>query len=133
MFACGRKRSNAVSIRAWTLDIQAVKSLVVGTGEFFERIGIFFENLHLLLGSREDALAVLCDLQASLVRGEGLLEGQLPRLHAGDDFLQLREGRFEAFGLIGFYWLAHREQQNSPWGRGGQIGEKTLVSPGKKV
>src|SRR5690349_2932026 len=99
MLAEGRKRSSAVSTRAWTLAIQAVKSLVVGTGEIFQ--GVFFEHLHLLLRPGENALAVLRQLEAPLVRCERLLQSQLSGLHAGDDLLQLGEGGLEALGLIG--------------------------------
>src|SRR5438132_13596148 len=67
--AGGRKRSSAVSTRAWTFAIQAVNScVVVGTGEVFQ--GVFFKHLHLLLRAREDPLAVLSQLEASLVRGQ---------------------------------------------------------------
>src|SRR5690242_5927816 len=103
MLAGGRTRSSATSTRAWTLAIQAVKSLVVGTGEVFQRI--FFEHLHLLLRPGEDALAVLRELEAPLVRGERLLQSQLSGLHAGDDLFQLGEGRLEALGLIGLCGL----------------------------
>src|ERR1700704_5699346 len=99
----GRKRSSAASTRAWTLAIQAVKSLVVGTGEIFQGIG--FEYLDLLLSPREHSLAVLGELQAPFVSGQGLLQGELSRLHARDDLLQLGESRFEAFGLVGFCGL----------------------------
>src|SRR6266480_5967934 len=104
--ADGRKRSSAASTRAWTLVIQAVNSLVVvGTGEVFQRV--FFENLDLLLRAREHTLAVLSQLQASLVRGKGLLQSQLPGLHAGDDLLQLGQGGLEALGLIGLGGFRH--------------------------
>src|SRR5713101_4899796 len=123
MPAGGRKRSSAVSIRAWTFAIQAMKSLVVvGTGEVFQRV--FFEHFHLLLGPGEDSLAVLRELEAALVRGKGLLQGQLSRLHAGDDLLQLGEGRLEAFGLIGLGGFRH----------GGEAGpERRSVSGNGKI
>src|SRR5712664_3011197 len=99
--ADGRKRSSAVSTRAWTFAIQAVNScVVVGTGEVFQ--GVFFKHLHLLLRAREDPLAVLSQLEASLVRGKGLLQSQLSRLHAGHDLLQFGQGGLEALGLICF-------------------------------
>src|SRR6266705_667274 len=112
--ADGRNRSSAASTRAWTFAIQAVNSLVVvGTGEVFQRI--FFEHFHFLLGPGEDSLAVLSELQAPLVRGKGLLQGHLPRLHAGNDSLQFGEGRFEAFGLIGLGgFCAHGEAAREP-------------------
>src|SRR5215467_3059829 len=107
--AWGRKRSSAASTLAWTLAIQAVKSLVVGTGEIFQGIG--FEHLDLLLSTREHSLAVLGELQAPFVRGQGLIQGELSRLHARNDLLQLGKGRFEAFGLVAFCGLgSHREQ-----------------------
>src|SRR5882762_9042895 len=96
----GRKRSSAASTRAWTLAIQAVNSFaVVGTGEVFQRV--VFEHLDLLLRAGEHTLAVLSQLEPSLVRGEGLLQSQLPGLHAGHDLLQLGQGGLEALGLIG--------------------------------
>src|ERR1700704_55441 len=89
--AGGRNRSSAASTRAWTFVIQAVNSfVVVGTGEVFQRV--FFEHLHLLLRAGEDPLAVLSQLEAPLVRGEGLLQSQLSGLHARHDLLQLGEG-----------------------------------------
>src|SRR5215831_7868384 len=115
----GRNRSSVASVRAWTRAIQVVKSLVVGTGEVFQRV--FFEHLHLLLGAREHALTVLRELQAALVRGERLLQGELSGLHAGDDFFQLRQRVLEALGLIGSGWLrghfgvARGNRKNSPW------------------
>src|SRR5207249_10867046 len=105
--ADGRKRSSAASTRAWTLAIQAVNSLVVvGTGEVFQRV--FFEHLDLLLCAREHALTVLSQLETPLVRGKGLLQSQLPGLHAGHDLLQLGQGAFEALGLIGLGGFPHR-------------------------
>src|SRR5207245_10950288 len=102
----GRKRSSAASTRAWTLAIQAVNSLVVvGTGEVFQRV--FFEHLDLLLRAREHALTVLSQLEAPLVRGKGLLQSQLPGLHAGHDLLQLGQGGLEALGLIGLAGFCH--------------------------
>src|SRR5438128_11498831 len=84
----GRKRSSAASTRAWTFAIQAVNSfVVVGTGEVFQRV--FFEHLDLLLRAGEHALTVLCELQAPLVRGNGLLQRQLSGLHAAHALLQL--------------------------------------------
>src|SRR2546427_9218677 len=95
--ADGRKRSSAASTRAWTFAIQAVNSfVVVGTGEVFQRV--FFKHLHLLLRAREDPLAVLSQLEASLVRGQGMLHSQLSGFHAGHDLLQLGEGGFKAPG-----------------------------------
>src|SRR3972149_10901373 len=94
----GRKRCNAVSMRAWTAPIQAPKSIVLfGTRKGLQSIG--FEYLHLLLGQGQFGLAVLRKLQAALVRGEGLLEGELPRFHAGDEFFQLGQRGFETEGL----------------------------------
>src|SRR5262245_60413989 len=98
--AWGRRRSRAASTLAWTPAIQAVKSLAVGTGEIFQRV--FFEHLHLLLGPREDPLAVLSQLEAPLMRRQGLLQAQLPGLHARDDFFELGERGFKALGRIGF-------------------------------
>ena len=44
----GRKRCNAVSMRAWIVPIQAAKSIVLfGTRKRLQSIG--FEYLHLLL------------------------------------------------------------------------------------
>src|SRR2546425_13133154 len=104
--ADGRKRSSAVSTRAWTFAIQAVNSfVVVGTGKVFQ--GVFFKHLDLLLRAREDPLAVLSQLEASLVRGQGLLQSQLSGLHAGNDLLQLGEGGFEALGWIGLGGVLH--------------------------
>src|SRR5882672_1072266 len=118
--AGGRRRSSAASTLAWIFAIQAVNSLVVGTGEIFQ--GVFLEHLYLLLGPREHSLAVLRKLQAALVRGERLFQGQLARLHGRHNLLQLGESGLEAFGLVGFCRLGgHREQQNSPWRKGGQI------------
>src|SRR6266513_1787198 len=95
----GRKRSSAASTRAWTFAIQALNSfVVVGTGEVFQRV--FFEHLHLLLRAGEDPLAILSQLQASLVRGKGLLQSQLSGLHAGHDLLQLGEGGLEALLVL---------------------------------
>src|SRR3981081_3790893 len=86
--AGGRKRSSDASTRAWTFTVQAVNSfVVVGPGGVFQRI--FFEPLPLLLRAGEDPLAVLGQLEAPLVRGEGLLQSQLSGLHAGHDLLQL--------------------------------------------
>src|SRR5262249_36167764 len=99
----GRKRSSVASVRAWTFAIQVVKSLVVATGEVFQRV--FLEHLHLLLGACEHALAVLRELQTALVRGERLFQGELSGLHAGDDFFQLGQRMLEALGLIGFRGL----------------------------
>src|SRR3989442_13432636 len=97
--ADGRKRSSAVSTRAWTFAIQAVNSfVVVGTGNVFQRV--FFEHLHLLLRAREDPLAVLSPLEASLVRGQGLLQCHLSGRHAANDLLQLGERGLEALGWI---------------------------------
>src|SRR5947208_3119118 len=102
----GRKRSSAASTRAWTFAIQAVNSLVVvGTGEVFQRV--FFEHLDLLLRAGEHALAVLSQLEPSLVRGEGLLQSQLPGLHAGNDLLQLGQCGLEALRLIVLGGLWH--------------------------
>src|SRR5258708_12854083 len=102
----GRKRSRGASARAWTLVIQAVNSfVVVGTGEVFQRV--FFEHLDLLLRAGEHSLTVLSQLEAPLVRGKGLLQSQLPGLHAGHDLLQLGQGAFEALGLIGLGGLPH--------------------------
>src|SRR5437773_6652823 len=98
--ADGRKRSSAASTRAWTLAIQAVKSLVVvGTGEVFQRV--FFEHLDLLLRAGEHAVTVLGQLEPSLVRGKGLLQSQLLGLDAGDVLLQLGQGGLEGLGLFG--------------------------------
>src|SRR5665647_701396 len=84
----GRKRCNAVSMRAWTAPIQAAKSFVLfGTRKGLQSIGL--EHLHLLLGLRKQGLAVLCKFQAALVRGEGSFERELPRFHAGDELFQL--------------------------------------------
>src|SRR5712671_6121333 len=95
--AGGRKRSSDASTRAWTFAVQAMNSfVVVGTGKVFQRI--FFEHLHLLLRAGEDPLAVLSQLEPSLVRGKGLLQTQLPGLHAGHDLLQFGEGGFKALG-----------------------------------
>src|SRR5260221_14795812 len=106
MDADGRKRSSAASTRAWTFAVQAVNSfVVVGTGEVFQRV--FFEHLHLLLRAGEDPLAVLSQLQSSLVRGKGLLQSQLSGFHAGHDLLQLGESGFEAIGLIGLGGFGH--------------------------
>src|SRR6266705_4630914 len=102
----GRKRSSAASTRAWTPAIQAVNSfVVVGTGEVFQ--SVFFKHLDLLLRAGEHSLAVLSQLEAPLVRGKGLLQSQLPGLHAGDDLLQLGQGGFKALGLIGLGGFRH--------------------------
>src|SRR5512140_3577766 len=94
----GRKRCNAVSMRAWIAVIQAAKSLVLfGTRERLESIG--FEHLHLLLGLRELALAVLRQFQAAFMCSQGLLQGELPRFHPGDELFQLGQRGFEAWRL----------------------------------
>lgn len=85
-------------MRAWTDAIQAGNSVFLfGTRERLQNIG--FEDLHLLLGLRELGLAKLRELEAALVRGKGLLEGELPRFHAGDELFQLGQRGFEAEGL----------------------------------
>jgi hypothetical protein len=85
-------------MRAWTVPIQAAKSIVLfGTREGLQSVG--FEYLHLLLGLGEFGLAVLRKFQAALVRGEGLLQGELSRFHPGDEFFQLGQRGFEAEGL----------------------------------
>src|SRR6266849_4899065 len=115
----GRKRSSAASTRAWTFAIQAVKSfVVVGTGEIFQRV--FFKHLDLLLRAGEYPLAVLSQLQASLVRGKRLLQSQLSGLHAGHDLLKLGEGGFKALGLIGLGGFGH----------GGEAGPRGAVLSG---
>ena len=87
-------------MRAWTAPIQATESIVLfGTREGLQSIG--FEYLHLLLGLREFGLAILRKFEPALVRGEGLLEGELPRLHAGDQLFQLGQRGFEAKSLAG--------------------------------
>ena len=58
-----------------------------------------FEYLHLLLGLRELPLAELREIQAALVRGEGLFQRELPRLHRGYKRFQLGQRGFEARGL----------------------------------
>src|SRR5450830_1597061 len=94
----GRKRCNATSMRAWTVAIQAAKSFVLfGTREGLQSVG--FEYLHLLQGLGEFGLAVLRKFQAALVRGEGLLQGELSRFHPGDEFFQFGQRGFEAEGL----------------------------------
>src|SRR3972149_6734644 len=94
----GRRRCNTVSMRACTAPIQATRSIVLfGTRKSLQSIG--FEYLHLLLRPRQFGLAVLRKFQAALVRGEGLLEGELPRFHAGDEFFQLGQCGFETEGL----------------------------------
>jgi hypothetical protein len=92
-------------MRAWTAPIQAAKSVVLlGTRESLQSVG--FEHLHLLLGLCELGLAILRKLQAALVRGEGLFEGELPRFHAGDELFQLGQCGFETEGLAaGGSWL----------------------------
>jgi hypothetical protein len=68
-----------------------------GTREGLQSVG--FEYLHLLLGLGEFGLAVLRKFQATLVRGEGLLQGELSRFHPSDEFFQLGQCGFEAEGL----------------------------------
>src|SRR2546430_3468259 len=136
----GRKRSSAASTRAWTLAIQAVNSLVVvGTGEVFQRV--FFEHLDLLLRAGEHALTVLSQLQASLVRAKGLLQSQLPGLHAGHDLLQLGQGGLEALGWIGLGGVRHggeagegpsvQETAKKPMRKGAAKWKNPLCPPGK--
>jgi hypothetical protein len=82
-------------MRAWTVPIQATKSIVLfGTRVGLQSVG--FEYLHLLLGLGELGLTVLRKFQAALVRRKGLLQGELSRFHPGDEFLQLRQRGFEA-------------------------------------
>jgi len=69
-----------------------------------ESIG--FEYLHLLLSLRKLGLAILRKLKPALVRGEGLLKGELPGFHARDQLFQLGQRGFEAEGLAGgISWL----------------------------
>src|SRR2546430_17013756 len=126
--AAGRKRSSAASTRAWTLAIQGVNSLVVvGTGEVFQRV--FFEHLGLLLRAGEHALTVLSELQPSLVRGKGLLQSQLPGLHARHDLLQLGQGGLEALGWIGLggVWNGREGRARTP----DRSGKREIVPDGK--
>jgi hypothetical protein len=85
-------------MRFWTEAIQAGKSVFsFGTRKRLQSIG--FEDLHLLLRLRELGLAKLRELEAALVRGKGLIEGELPRFHAGDELFQFSQRGFEAEGL----------------------------------
>src|SRR5262245_13654270 len=94
-------------MRACTSPIQALKSasailtvapsvgfaLLALGGRFFDAFeglqNVPFENFYLLLRGLELLLAVAGELQAALVRGERLLERQLPAFHACNDFFQL--------------------------------------------
>src|SRR5471030_3424935 len=91
----GRKRCIAASMRAWTVPIQATKSIVLfGTWEGLQSVG--FEYLHLLLCLGELGLAVLREFQAAFVRGEGLLQRELSRFHRRDELFQFGQRGFEA-------------------------------------
>src|SRR5205823_12161245 len=101
----GSKRDSARSMRACTSPIQAWKAASVTTAEVGERLqDLAFEHLHLLARGFQPLLAEARELEAALVRRECLLEGQLARFHAGDDFLELGERRLEGELLRG---LAH--------------------------
>jgi len=82
--------------------------LLFGTRKRLQSIG--FEHLHLLLCLREFGLAVLRKFQAALVRGQGLLQGELAGFHAGDEFVQLGQRGFETKRLaaagawLGRFW-----------------------------
>jgi len=93
-------------MRAWTVPIQATKSIVLfGTWEGLQCVG--FEYLHLLLGLGEFGLAVLRKFQAALMRGEGLFQGKLSRFHPSNELFQLGQRGFEAEGLAargGWLW-----------------------------
>src|SRR6185295_5646299 len=101
----GSRRASAVSMRAWTSPIQALKSastiltvslafaLFGSGGERLENVS--FENFYLLLGGLEPLLAEARELEPALVRGERLFERQLAAFHARDNFFQLGEGLLE--------------------------------------
>src|SRR5512145_1903816 len=95
----GSSRTSAASIRACTPPIHPWKSVsitFIGIGRGRERLEhLAFENLDLLLRRLQLLLAEARQLQAALVRGEGLLERKLAAFHAGNDFFQLGESFLE--------------------------------------
>lgn len=66
---------------------------MIGTRQIFKHFA--FEYAHLLLRLRKCSLTIARQFKAALVRAQGLLEAELPLLHAADDTFQLGERRFE--------------------------------------
>src|SRR3954469_12204876 len=109
--AAGSRRASAASILAWIPAIQAWKSASPAfTGiRGPERLQHFaLQDPDLLLRSLELLLAEARELQAPLVRGERLLEGELAAFHPRNDFFQLRERFLESgLGCGARHGLAH--------------------------
>ena len=79
--------------------------ILFGTWERLQSVG--FEHLYLLLRLRKFGLAILRQLQAALVRGQGLLQRELPGLHAGDEFFKFGQRTLEAkrrVAALGGFW-----------------------------
>src|SRR4249920_2884476 len=96
----GSTRCSVASTRSrWACD-QAEKSIVAIAAVTLEvPQDAVLQHLHLLLRILQGGLAILEKLGAALVGGERALERQLAFLHAGDDFLELRQR-----GLQGLRW-----------------------------
>src|SRR6185503_15675598 len=93
----GSRRPSALSTRDCTSPIHAandVSVILAGSSEGLQDFA--FEDLHLLLRDLEALLAHLRELEPALVRGERLLQGELPLLHARHDLFELGEGLLEA-------------------------------------
>src|SRR5204863_4588779 len=94
--AGGSRRESALSMRAWTLPIQAAKAGSLTTAQIRQRLQhLAFEHLHLLLRGLEPLLAETRELEPALMRGERLLERKLATFHLGDDLFQLCQGLHE--------------------------------------
>ena len=82
-------------------NVRFIAAGSVGVGRLEGLQHAFFQDLHLLLRVLQRRLAVLQQFGAPLVRGQRLLERQLPAFHRGDDLLELGERGFEACGGSG--------------------------------
>src|SRR5258706_15478057 len=97
----GSTACRTFSMRSCRPSIQLWKSVgAVVTVEILECAGL--EDLDLLLGLLQSRLAIFEQLCATPVSAQRLLQRQLPRLHRGDDTLDLGQRGLEILRILGF-------------------------------